>query len=155
MDFSAYSRELVEAPLPAGEYRMRILNVSKNFDAKSKFRVSISGSSVQILDLPKAQASVMIPADNPNVLSIGASDDPNSSIDYPTSSIDHPTSAKPLCVSPSLVEYGNNLNVKGSSTAAALVGAALAVAQSAQKSFALSAYCIPSTTQTIPIFRIP
>ncbi len=150
-DFSAYSREIAEVSLPAGEYRMRILNISKNFTAQSKLRISISGENVQILDLPKASASVMIPADNKTVLSIGANDDPNSSIDYETST----TSAKPNCVALSMVQYSDNLAVKGTSTAAAIVGAALAVAKSAKQDFNLSTFCVKKFGQLIPTFRIP
>ena len=150
-NFSAHAREIVETSLPAGEYRMRILNNSKNFNAQSKIRVSISGEAVQILDQQKASASVMIPADNPSVLSIGASDDPNSSIDYETSN----SFAKPYCAAPSLVQYGDNVKVTGSSTAAALVGAALAVSQSAKKPFNLTTYCRKKPIQLIPTFRIP
>jgi hypothetical protein len=67
-------------------------------------------------------ASVMIPADNPSVLTVGASDDPSSSYGRTNGGI-----TKPEVLAPSILEFESGISFQGSSSAAAVAAAAIAL----------------------------
>lgn len=72
-EYSAYARESFTATLDRGAYTLQVVARSKNFTASDKLRVNIESdrpASVEFLDR-SGQGEVMIPADNPNVLTVG------------------------------------------------------------------------------------
>jgi hypothetical protein len=124
-DYSAHARESIDTTLEPGTYLIKVDIKSDNFDSSSRLRLSADGQSISFTDL-SADASVMIPADNSSVLTVGASDDPSSS--YATI-LDG--SHKPEVAAPSIVQFQSGFGFQGSSTAAAVAAAALSVYQEA------------------------
>lgn len=123
--YSAHAREVITTNLKAGVYLIKVIARSRNFDSSSRLRLAADGVNISFLD-QSPFASVMIPADNPNVLTVGASDDDHSSFG--------PTMAgfrKPELVAPSIIEVEGAFAFQGSSTAAAVAAATLAVYQDA------------------------
>jgi hypothetical protein len=123
--YSSHARESISTQLQPGIYVLKVVAQSRNFDAQSRFRLAANGANIAFID-QAPEASVMIPADNPSVLTVGSSDDDNSSAG-PTQGGLH----KPELVAPSLIEVEGGLTFQGSSTAAAVTAAALAVYQDA------------------------
>ena len=132
--YSQHAREIYSKNLNAGRYRISIENASKNFDAKKDtLRLAIDGMGVAILDMPANTDSVMIPADNPRVFAVGASDVIFSSQRMgpkPSSAGDNQI-LLPHVYAPSLVTYTDGSTFGGSSTAAATAAASMAVYWSA------------------------
>ncbi len=123
--YSSHAREVITTNLQPGVYLLKVVARSRNFDEMSRLRLAADGVNISFIDQAPF-ASVMIPADNPTVLTVGASDDDNSSAG--------PTMAgfrKPEVVAPSLIEVEGGMSFQGSSTAAAVAAATLAVYQEA------------------------
>jgi hypothetical protein len=123
--YSSHAREMISTNLQPGVYLLKVIARSRNFDGASRLRLAADGVNISFLD-QSPFASVMIPADNPNVLTVGASDDDHSSAG--------PTMAgftKPEIVAPSIIEVEGAFAFQGSSTAAAVAAATLAVYQEA------------------------
>jgi len=114
--YSAYAREQMTTVLGAGIYLIRVIsNHPENFNGNSRLRIAGDGAGVVFLDQTK-EASVMIPADNPEVLTVGASD-----VDYSSSGIIQDSERrKPEALAPSIIEFGGDKTFAGSSSAAAL-----------------------------------
>ncbi len=123
--YSAHAREAIETTLEPGTYLIQVDLKSDNFDSASSIRISADGLNISFTDIAE-NASVMIPADNPSVLTVGASDDSSSS--YGTI-LDG--NHKPEVAAPSLIEFQSGFAFSGSSTAAAVAAAALTVYQEA------------------------
>ena len=119
--YSAHARESLSAVLEAGTYLLRVDVKSHNFDGFSRFRLAADGAGVTFID-NAPEASVMIPADNPNVLTVGANDNAASSWGRTFSGI-----SKPEVLAPSLIKCESEISFEGSSTAAAVAAATLAV----------------------------
>jgi Subtilase family/Bacterial pre-peptidase C-terminal domain len=124
-NYSAHAREVIETTLQPGTYLIQVDIKSNNFDSASSLRIAADGANISFTD-QSTDASVMIPADNPTVLTVGASDDPSSSYGRTQDGI-----LKPEVVAPSIIEFETGLAFRGSSTAAAVAAAALAVYQDA------------------------
>jgi hypothetical protein len=122
-NYSAHAREAIETTLPPGEYLLRVDIKSHNFDANSRIRLAANGPNISFID-QSPDASVMIPADNPNVLTVGASDDVASSAGVTSGGIQ-----KPEVVAPSMIQFESGIAFQGSSSAAAVAAATLAVYQ--------------------------
>ena len=122
-NYSAHAREAIETTLPPGEYLLRVDIKSLNFDSNSRIRLSANGQNISFID-QSPDASVMIPADNPNVLTVGASDDVASSAGVTNGGIQ-----KPEVVAPSMIQFESGITFQGSSSAAAVAAATLAVYQ--------------------------
>ena len=119
--YSAHAREVITTNLQPGVYLLKVVARSRNFDENSRLRIAADGINISFLDQAPF-ASVMIPADNPSVLTVGASDDDNSSAG--------PTMGgflKPELVAPSQIEIEGGISFQGSSTAAAVAAATLAI----------------------------
>lgn len=71
-----YPREEIAVQnIAPGTYHLKVENKSKNFNAeKDQLRITISGVGFE-LDQPTADETLLPPADNDNVIAIGASDD--------------------------------------------------------------------------------
>jgi hypothetical protein len=123
--YSAHAREQITVSLGSGLYIIRISSPhTQAFNQQSQLRLSASGGDISFLDQTPA-ASVMIPADNPTVITVGASD-----VDFSSSS--HPAIGvqKPNILAPSILEYANDHSLGGSSTAAAVAAALTAMYES-------------------------
>ena len=116
--FSAHAREIIRANLGPGTYQLRVEARSQNFTADSLMRIAIDGAGVRIIDTPSTE-SVLVPADHPEVLTVGASD-----VFYTGSSA---LSGKPELLAPSRLRFDDGSTLDGSSAAAATAAAALAV----------------------------
>jgi hypothetical protein len=119
--YSSHAREVIVSNLNAGNYLLAVNVKSGNFDAYSKMRIAADGGEVTFQDF-NDDASVMIPADNPYVVTIGANDNPLSSMGRNAAG-----SIKPDALAPSLIEFNQQLNTSGSSTAAAVAASVFAV----------------------------
>ena len=124
-NYSAHAREFIESSLKPGIYLLKVTAKSRNFDEHSFFRLSADGQNISFID-QSTLASVMIPADNPTVLTVGASDDDSSSAGSTMAGI-----RKPEFVAPSIIQVEGGMQFQGSSTAAAVAAATLAVYQEA------------------------
>lgn len=117
--YSLYPREIVEAELKTGVYELRVKVRSKNFTkANDELRIVTSGDYLEQLDTTPAQETLLAPADNATVLTIGASDSPKSGQSLKM--------GKPEFSTDSKVILKNGDTFKGSSNSAAM-SAALAV----------------------------
>ena len=120
-NYSSHAREIIDTTLQPGIYLLRVEIRSRNFDANSRLRIAANGPGVSFID-QSVDASVMIPADNPNVLTVGANDDSSSSFGQTNSG-----ALKPEVVAPSQLEFETGITFQGSSTAAAVAAATIAV----------------------------
>lgn len=120
-NYSSHAREIIDTTLQPGIYLLRVDIRSRNFDANSRLRLAANGPGVSFVD-QSVDASVMIPADNPNVLTIGASDDSSSSFGRTNAG-----TSKPEVVAPSQLEFETGITFQGSSSAAAVAAATIAV----------------------------
>ncbi len=120
-DYSAHARESLETTLEPGIYLLRVDIRSNNFDMNSRIRIAANGPDISFVD-QSTDASIMIPADNPTVLTVGASDDSSSSFGRTSGG-----AQKPEVLAPSILQFENEISFQGSSSAAAVAAAAIAV----------------------------
>jgi len=107
------------APKKAKIYTAKVKIVTKNFDAKTdQLRLTASGIGVEMLD-PSPGESLLPPADNPGVIDIGASDDPQTA--------GSASLGLPKIYFKSELELKNGLKPFQSSTATAIAGAMTAL----------------------------
>ncbi len=118
--YSAHAREIVKATLRAGTYTMRVRAKSRNFDALSRFRLTVDGLGARVLEAQTTD-SLLIPADNAGVLAIGAADA------VPESGRGR---GKPELATASEVIFSSGTSHRGTSSASAITAGALAVLQS-------------------------
>lgn len=160
--YSAYAREQLNTVLGPGIYFVKISSpLTQNFNINSRLRLSGDGEGLVFMDQTK-EASVMIPADNSNVLTIGASD-----VDFSSSGKIIGTGVrKPEAVAPSIIEFDNGKTFAGSSSAAAVAASLIGIYQSkcgaltkaqwtnaiAQGLFSASG---KGSTNVTPVFTLP
>ena len=120
--YSIHAREIIHASLNTGTYKIRVLAGSKNFDAKSIMRVTVNGLGVRLIE-KSLIPTVLIPAENHEVLTIGAVD-----VDY--SGL---TNSKPEARMRSEVRFGAGETYYGTSAATAIATGSLAVLFSSGK----------------------
>lgn len=120
--YSAHAREIVRANLAPGTYFLKVQAMSRNFDRDSLLRIAADGPGLEILDQP-AIDTVLIPADNPTVLTVGAND-----VDYSASN----RAGKPELKTISRLVFSDGTRIDGTSAASAIAAGALAVYQSAR-----------------------
>lgn len=119
--FSKYPREAVQAEVEPGVYYIRVKNRSKNFKSSDQLRIVIDGDSIKS-ESAKAQDTILNPADNPTVVTVGASDSDRSSFSKKL--------GKPDVTAPSSIKLENKEEFRGSSNSAAIVAAGLALMKS-------------------------
>jgi hypothetical protein len=124
-DYSAHAYEVISTTLQPGTYLIMVDVKSKNFDSSSSIRLSADGQNISFTDVA-ADASVMIPADNSSVLTVGASDFSSSAYGTILGG-----KHKPEVSAPSVIEFETGFSLAGSSTAAAVAAAALTIYQEA------------------------
>jgi hypothetical protein len=123
--YSSHAREQIKTVLDPGIYFIRVVTDSVvNFKPWSRLRLSGTGKGLVFLDR-SIDDTIMIPADNPEVLTIGASDATFSSIGRVTETFQ----SKPEAMTPSTLKYSNGQSFQGSSTAAAVATALIAIYQ--------------------------
>jgi hypothetical protein len=119
---SLYPREIVEAELKPGLYELRVKARSKNF-AKSvdNLRIVTSGDYLEQIDVTTAFETLLAPADNLTVITVGANDSEKSSASA--------RMGKPEVSFESVVQLKNGDSFKGSSNSAAMAAALATVAR--------------------------
>ena len=114
--YSTHAREIIYENLNTGLYKLRIKAKSYNFDEQSMIRVTVNGMGIYMLEQTRIP-TVLIPAENPNVLTVGATD-----VDYSGLTLE-----KPEIKLRSEVIFGLDQNYKGTSAATAIAVGTLAV----------------------------
>lgn len=113
--YSRHAREMIKARLRSGDYLLRVVANSANIDSNLKVWVTINGNGV-VMEDSNGDNVVFMPADNPEVLSIGAFD-----VDYGNLLQGNVGSfKKPEVVTPSTILFENGMLIHGSSAAAAI-----------------------------------
>lgn len=115
---SKYPREILAAELKPGTYYLRVKNRSNNFTDRDQFRITVDGESISMPSHSNDE-TILNPADNATVITVGASDSDRSAI----SNRLH----KPDLMAPSSVTLQNGDEFRGSSNSAAIVAAGLAL----------------------------
>ncbi len=116
--FSKYPREAVAAELKAGTYFVRVKNISNNFRGSDRMRLTADGDFLKIASYDENE-TLLNPADNPDVITIGAIDSERSSRSVKLGRPD-------LWALSSIVLQDNN-EFRGTSNAAAIAAVSIAV----------------------------
>ncbi len=116
--FSKYPREIIETEVKPGVYLLRVKMRSQDWTSRDELTLAVSGDFTELLN-PVRGETLLNPADNTNVISVGASDSEYSSESL---SLD-----KPELSAPSLIQLSDQAQFKGTSTAAAIIATAAAV----------------------------
>jgi hypothetical protein len=114
--FSKYPREIIQTEVSAGTYYIRVKNRSKNFKDRDQLRITVDGEN---LSMPShsSDETLLNPADNTTVITVGASDSDRSSTSRRL--------GKPDITAPSSIELSEGGEYRGSSNSAAIVAAGL------------------------------
>lgn len=116
--FSKFPRESLSLQLEAGEYFLRVPMVTRDFREGQVLRVSVSG---EFLEMPWSipGETILNPADNPDILVVGAWDSEKSSLSL--------SRGKPDLWAPSSLRFEDGREYRGSSNSAALVAGWIAL----------------------------
>ena len=121
---SLYPREIIQTEVKPGLYYVRAKIRSSNFDKKhDELRVTVSGDFVQLQNASKGE-TLLSPADNENVITVGASDSEKSSFSKLYS--------KPELLVPSEIIVSEDETFKGSSNSAAITAAGVTLLKAVQ-----------------------
>lgn len=125
-----YPREVIQAEVKPGLYYVRIKNRSKNFTKRDELRLLLNNDHyanlVTMLEATPGE-TILAPADNETVITVGASDAEKSAYSVST--------RKPEVSVNSAIELsGNNKVAYGSSNSAAIMAAATLVMKAAEPS---------------------
>lgn len=116
---SLYPRELIRVELEPGLYYLRAKMRSSNFKRnRDQLRFTVSGENIQLLDTTTGE-TLLPPADNPNVITVGALDSERSSSSAKM--------RKPELKAASLITLNNGEQYLGTSNSAAFAAAAAVV----------------------------
>jgi hypothetical protein len=118
--FSQYSREILSAEVDPGLYLIRVKMRSSNFNSRDRLRITVNGDFLT-MNNADLRESLPVAADNPRVLTVGASD---SDLSARSERL-----GKPELLAPSRVDLGNGQVYLGTSNSAAAVAAALVIAK--------------------------
>jgi hypothetical protein len=116
--FSKYSREIIAAEIPVGTYFLRVKNRSANFTDADELRITVDGSGIEMPRHAKDE-TLLNPADNASVITVGAFDSDRSSQSL--------SLGKPDILAPSSLLLADGSEVRGSSNSAAIVAAGVAL----------------------------
>lgn len=119
-ELSTLAREIIKLTLPKGDYFLKIKVNRARFGRELPYRVSIDGAFVKMENADQ-ENSIMIPADNPSVLTVGAVDFRQTSLDF-----DLGAGGKPEIWTSSMVGYSDGMGIASTSTASAIVAGAIA-----------------------------
>lgn len=115
---SNYPRELIQMEVPPGVYYSGVRRIRGPFGAKDQLRIATDADFVE-LDYNDGNESLMSPADNPNVITVGASDSDRSSRSFKMQ--------KPEIELKSRIQMGTNIAMGSSIASARAAGIAAAV----------------------------
>jgi len=118
--YSKYPREIIEASVKPGVYLLRVKDRSENFSDNDRLRISVDGDFVQMPNRD-VNETLLTPADNDDVITVGASDSDRSSQSV--------SMGKPELFAPSSLTM-NGVEYRGSSNSAAIVAAGMGVLKS-------------------------
>lgn len=121
--FSKYPREIIAATLKRGTYFIRVKNRSDNFTTRDQLRITVDGENV-VMPSATSNESILNPADNPRVITVGALDSDRSSRSQVLD--------KPDLLAPSSIKLQNGAEYRGSSNSAAIVAAGLGLLKSVE-----------------------
>lgn len=128
---SKYPREIISAELTPGTYYLRVKNRSNNFGSKDRLRITVDGDGLKMPSHSK-DSSLLNPADNPSVITVGASDSDRSSVSA--------SLKKPDLLAPSSISLADtDEEFRGSSNSAAIVAAGVAMVKAMDPSMNRSA----------------
>lgn len=119
--YSKYPREIISTELGSGLYFIRVKNRSKNFSQRDRLRITVDGENI-VMPSHSIGETILNPADNNTVITVGASDSDRSSS---STSLD-----KPDLLAPSSIKLSNGTEYRGSSNSAAIVAAGLGILKS-------------------------
>ncbi len=119
--FSKYPREIISAKLSTGTYFIRVKNQSQNFNSSHKLRITVDGNDIEMPSHSLSE-TLLNPADNASVITVGASDSAKSSTSDRLN--------KPDIFAPSSIIFENGAEFRGSSNSAAIVAAGVALIKS-------------------------
>lgn len=123
---SSHAREVAQLnALDRGNYKIKIMVKSKNFESKDRFRVLLKSEKETIFTDKSIGGEIMPPADNPNVISVGFLN-PISATGPTFDGRKKPE----ILLSDARVGFTNGEQVQGTSSAAALLTGVLAVLKS-------------------------
>jgi len=121
--YSLYPRETIATEVAPGTYYLRVKNRSHNFNSgEDELFITVTGDQISMPSHSSGQ-SILNPADNPRVITVGA-------LDSDRSSYDMEKIFKPDLLVMSSVKTSDEGEFRGSSNAAAFVAAALGLAKS-------------------------
>lgn len=115
---SKYPREIIAAELNEGTYYIRVKNRSLNFTGRDQLRITVDGESIS-MPSHSNEETLLNPADNPSVITVGASDSDRSARSVRL--------GKPDIMAPSSITLQNGEEFRGSSNSAAIVAAGIAL----------------------------
>jgi hypothetical protein len=116
--FSKYPREIIQTEIAPGNYYLRVKDRSKNWNQKDRLRITVDGDAV-VMPSHSQEETVLNPADNPGVITVGASDADRSSNSRRMN--------KPDIFAPSSIQLQDGTEYRGSSNSAAIVAAGVAM----------------------------
>ncbi|MFS4458549.1 S8 family serine peptidase [Bdellovibrio sp. HCB2-146] len=119
--YSKYPREIIQAELKPGNYFLRVKARSENFGSRDTLRITVDGEGVQ-MPSHSVDETLLNPADNTTVITVGASDSDRSSSSRRL--------GKPDLMAPSSIKLTEGGEYRGSSNSAAIVAAGLAILKS-------------------------
>ncbi len=120
--YSSYPRETIVTEIKAGTYFLRVKNRSQNFDSNDELIITADGDGLSMPNHSKGK-SILNPADNSRVVTVGALDSDRSSYNYDLN--------KPNLLTMSSVKTSDG-EFRGSSNAAAFVAGAIGLVKSRQ-----------------------
>lgn len=116
--YSKYAREILTAELKPGTYFFRVKNRSKNFNREDRLRITVDGEHL-FMPSRTEEESLLNPADNPAVITVGAFDAARSSVSVKMK--------KPDVMAPSSITLADGSEFRGSSNSTAIVAAGAAL----------------------------
>ena len=128
--YSRFAREMIIATLDPGEYRLQVSTKDITLPAGLTFTLSVDGGPDVIMEKNNGYQKLFTPADDADVISVGAYD-----VGFCNALFDAKTKrfTKPDVWTASIIDYTSGESIAGSSTAAAIAAAVLAVKSSAAK----------------------
>lgn len=129
--YSAHAREIIQTTLSQGTYCLSVQRMTDNFDVNSTLRLTADGYGVTFTDR-SAAGQLLIPADNSETLTVGASDVSYSATAFATAIRGRDFDRNALTTGPdvkvaSSVNFGGDETYSGTSAAAAIAAGAVAV----------------------------
>lgn len=119
--YSKYPREIIVKQVPVGRYYLRVKNRSQNFDIYDRLRISVD-TDFAVMPSATKDETLLNPADNKDVVTVGAADSERSS---KSTSL-----GKPDILTESSLILMSKQEYRGSSNSAAIVAAGFALLKS-------------------------